>query len=126
MDQYLSGWCKAAGLDEGRVAGLIGALGALPGPKLELLLQVENDETGRQTLFLESGAFIVGTNGVGLTHIFHAVPARGPSSIAALLHGYAQALVAYADRKPYKAQGTADVKAVRERAAAILKLADQW
>lgn len=122
MDQYLSGWCKAAGLDE----GLIGALGALPGPKLKLVLQVEPDETGRQTLFLWPGSTVVGTNGVGLTHIFHAVPARGPSSIAALLYGYAQALAAYADRKPYKAQGTADVKAVRERAAVILNLADQW
>lgn len=126
MDQYLSGWCKAAGLDEGRVAGLIGALGALPGPKLKLVLQVEPDETGRQTLFLWPGSTVVGTEEVGLTHLYHAVPARGPSSIAILLHGYAQALAAYADRKPYRAQGTADVKAVRERAAVILNLADQW
>lgn len=124
MDQYMVEWCKDAGLVAERVAGLIGALGALPGPKLEL--QVEPDETGRQTLFLRPGSTVVGTKGVGLTHIFHAVPARGPSSIAILLYGYAQALAAYADRKPYRAQGTADVKAVRERAALILNLADQW
>ncbi len=126
MDQYMAGWCERAGLVVGKVELLEQELAALPGPRLDLVLQVEHNEVERQTLFLEPRDAVTPTKGDGLTHVFYAAPARGPSSVAALLHGYANALAAYADRKPYRAQGTADIKAVRERAAAILKIADRW
>ena len=130
MEQHMAEWCRDAGLSVERVATLEAAIAALPGPPCVLLLQVVHSEARPRHLFIEPTGAVPGSKGEGLTHLHYSVPARGPSSLATLLHGYADALLAYAESVPYarrtRTAGAADVDAVRERAAAILALAEQW